>query len=81
MLTEAPVFGPTQWNQSVSHMPRYAPGPAVPIDEEEASEAPMDEEPAANEEMADADMAEDEGSFDTEERVMMSRTEFDYLRE
>ncbi|GLT52938.1 hypothetical protein SLA2020_262460 [Shorea laevis] len=76
MLTEAPVFGLTQWNQSVSHMPRYAPGPAVPLDEEEASEAPMDEEPepAADEEMADADMAEDEGSFDTEERVMMSCT-------
>ncbi|GLT53003.1 hypothetical protein SLA2020_263030 [Shorea laevis] len=31
--------------------------------------------------MADADMAEDEASFDTEERVMMSRTEFDYLHE
>jgi hypothetical protein len=80
-ITETPVFGLAQWNQSVSHMHRYALGPAVPIDEEEASEAPMDEEPAADEEMADADMAEDEASFDTEERVMMSRTEFDYLRE
>jgi hypothetical protein len=85
MQTEAPVFGVAQWNQSVSHMPRYAPGPAVSIDEE-ASEAPRDEAPAADAEMADADMAdadmaEDAASFDTEERVMMSRTEFDYLRE
>jgi hypothetical protein len=81
MLIDALVFGVAQWNQSVSHMPRYAPGPAVPLDEEEASAAPMDEAPAADAEMADADMAGDAASFDTEERVMMSRTEFDYLRE
>ncbi|GLT53665.1 hypothetical protein SLA2020_269220 [Shorea laevis] len=62
-------------------MHRYVLGPAVPIDEEETSEAPMDEEPAVDAEMADADMSEDEASFDTEERVMMSRIEFDYLRE
>lgn len=60
-------------------MHRYALGPTVSVDEEEASEGPMDEEPAADAEMANADMAEDAASFDTEELVMMSRTEFDYL--
>jgi hypothetical protein len=76
-ITESPYFGPIQWRQSLSHMPRAAPEPAPelqPEPEPAPEPEPMDiPEMAAEHEMA----VESERATDQEEQPEKQPEEYE----
>jgi hypothetical protein len=82
-ITESPYFGPIQWHQSLSHMPRAAPKPAPqlqPEPEPAPEPEPMDiPEMAVEHEMAiepDREAEQEEQPEEEEECITLRHSDF-----
>jgi hypothetical protein len=78
-ITESPYFGRIQWNQSLSHMPRAAPAPAL---EPELELEPMDiPEIAAEPERAAEQKEQPKEEEEYEETITLRALDFVHLQD
>jgi hypothetical protein len=82
-ITESPYFGPIQWRQSISHMPRAQPQPQPdPMDIPEMADEPEAAEPeiAAEAEEQPEEQTE-EYDEEYEEGILITRSDLYYFQE